>query len=216
MTETASEEMTALYRAREAVGVFAEPDALEAAVDELEISGFDRAGISVLAGDQKVIERVGHLYRSAAEAMDDPRAPQAAFISRDSLAEGEAASIGIPFYVGGFAGTWAVVAAGGTLAAAIAGTILGGAVCAGLGALLAHAVARHHADRVREQVAQGGLVLWVSTPDEAAERRALAALHKCGAGSVHIHTVQRQWGPKDRPLGDAQLDPFLEPDSRHG
>jgi VIT1/CCC1 family predicted Fe2+/Mn2+ transporter len=216
MTETAPDEVTALYRAREAVGVFADPDALEAAVDELEIAGFDRAGISILASDQKVMERVGHLYRSAAEAAGDPRAPQGAFISRHSRSEGEAAFVGIPFYVGGFAGAWAMVVAGSTLAAAIAATILGGAVGAGLGALLAHAVARHHADRVHEQLEQGGLVLWVSTPDEAAERRALAALQKCGAASVHIHTVQRQWGPKDRPLGDAQLDPFLEPDSRPG
>jgi hypothetical protein len=108
-----------------------------------------------------------------------------------------------------FAGAWAVVVAGSTLAATIAAAILGGAVGAGLGALLAHAVARHHADQVHEQLAQGGLVLWVSTPDEAAEARALASLQKCGAGSVHIHAVQRQWGPKDRPLGEAQLDPFL-------
>lgn len=36
------------HRTREAVGVFAEPDALEAAVDRLEASGFHRANISVL------------------------------------------------------------------------------------------------------------------------------------------------------------------------
>ena len=42
MTETAPDEVTTLYRAREAVGVFADPDALEAAVDELEIAGLVR------------------------------------------------------------------------------------------------------------------------------------------------------------------------------
>jgi hypothetical protein len=40
-------------RAREAVGVFQNPDALEAAVDALEVSRFDRAAISVLATGRK-------------------------------------------------------------------------------------------------------------------------------------------------------------------
>lgn len=55
------------------------------------------------------------------------------------------ATVGVPFQIGGFAGAAAVVAAGGTLAAAIAAMILSGAVTGGLGALLALAVARHHA-----------------------------------------------------------------------
>lgn len=197
------------YRAKEAVGVFADANALEAAVQELEIAGFDRASISVLAGEGKVRERIGHLYSSVADAADDPRAPRAAFVSRDSRVEGEAAAVGIPFQIGGFAGAAAVVAGGGTLAAAIAATILGGAVGGGLGALLALAVARKHAESVREQVEQGGLVLWINTPDEAAENRALAILRKCGAGSVHLHAIDRQWGPGDRPLAEAQLDPLL-------
>lgn len=196
------------YRAREAVGVFATPDALEAAVDELEHVGFDRAAMSVLATDAKVTERIGHLYRSVAEEAEDPRAPQAAFVSRDSRTEGEAAAVGMPFQIGGFAGAAAVAAAGGSLAAAIAATILGGAIGGGIGALLALTVERRHAESIRERLAEGGLVLWVSTPDDAAENRALAVLRQCGAESVHAHTVERDWGWRDRPLA-AQLDPLL-------
>jgi hypothetical protein len=33
------------YRTREAVGVFDDPDAVDAVVNELEISGFDRASV---------------------------------------------------------------------------------------------------------------------------------------------------------------------------
>jgi VIT1/CCC1 family predicted Fe2+/Mn2+ transporter len=191
MTDGGIGTATWTYRAREAVGVFADPDALEAAVDALGRAGFDRAAISVLASEETVRERVGHLYRSAAEAADDARAPQAAFVSRHSRVEGEAAAVGIPFQIGGFAGAWAVVAAGGTLAAVIAATILGGAVAGGLGALLAHAVARRHAELVREQLARGGLVLWVGTHDAAVEKRALEVLQKCGASAVHVHTIER-------------------------
>jgi hypothetical protein len=209
MTDTAPDGGTWTYCAREAVGVFADPDKLEAAVDELERCGFDRAALSVLASDTMIKERVGHLYRSAAEAADDPHAPQAAFMSRHSRAEFEAAAAGIPFQIGGFAGAYAVVATGGALAAAIAATILGGAIGGGLGALLALAVARRHGEHVREQLAKGGLVLWVATPDEASGKRAVEVLQQCGATAVHIHAIEREWGLRDRPLSDLQPDPLL-------
>lgn len=207
------------YCAREAVGVFPDADSLEAAVQTLKGAGFDRAAISVLANDRAVIERIGHPYRSTSEAADDPEAPQATFVSRVSRTEGAAAAVGVPFQIGGFAGAAAVVAADGTLAAAIAMTILGGAVGAGLGALLALAVARQHAKTVKRQLEQGGLVLWVTTPDTESEARALAALRKCGATSVHLHAIERKYGPKDHPLADAQLDPLLlerDPGSSRG
>lgn len=201
------------YRAREAVGVFINADALEDAVNRLEVSGFDRADISVLAADDKVKDRIGRLYRSVREVVDDGRAPLSAFESRDSLREGEAATVAVPIYVGGLAGIIAVVASGGALASVIAAALIGSATGGGVGGLVAHAVARHHADRVTEQLAKGGLVLWVNVPDAYAERRALDILEGAGAGNVHVHTLERTWGPKDRPLSETQLDPFLEGDT---
>ena len=121
-------------------------------------------------------------------------------------------AISLPFTIGGFAGAWAVAAAGGALAAAIGATLVGGAVGAGLGVLLLRAVARHHVDSAHEQLAQGGSILWVSTPDAAAEQRALQILQRCGGRSVHAHQVARDWGVADVPLHDFQPDPFLEPD----
>jgi hypothetical protein len=213
---TSSSEETWTYRAYEAVGVFADPDALEAAVDELEVSGFSRATISVLATDQTVKERVGHLYRTIAEIEDNGRVPQSAFVSKDSLTEGAAFAVGVPFYVGGTAGAIAVIASGGALAAAIAVAIAGGAACAGLGALLASAVAHRHREHVVEQLAQGGLVLWVSLQDDEAKRRALQVLTKAGGRDVHVHEIQREWTLKDRPLSTMQFDPFLQHDPSSG
>jgi len=89
-------------------------------------------------------------------------------------------------------------------------TIAGGALGAGLGALLLIAVARHHAEHVKQQLARGGMVLWVRTPDPLAEKRVMAVLNQCGARLVHIHEVKRDWGIKDVPLHDVQPDPFLE------
>jgi len=148
------------YHVREAVGVFESADALEVAVDQPGSSGFNRAEISVLASDKTVTERLGRLYRSVAEIVDDPRAPEAVFIPQGSRTEGDVALAGAPLYIGGLAGGLAVVASGGAMVLAFAAAIGLGAVGAGLGGPLARVVAHRHVYRVREQLAQGGLVIW--------------------------------------------------------
>jgi hypothetical protein len=198
------------YYAREAVGVFKDPASLETAVDALEVSGFDRATVSVLATDETVKERVGHRYRAVTDVEDNPRVPQAAFVSTDSRVEGEAAAVGIPLYIGSCTGAGvAAVGFGSALATTIAATVAGGAVGAGLGAVLAIAMSRRHGQHELEQQAQGGMVLWVSLRDDDAKQRALQILKKAGARDVHVHEIQREWTLKDRPLAEAQFDPFL-------
>ena len=151
------------YSVREAVGVFSVPEALERAVDELEVSGFDRAALSVLASDGTIKDRVGHLYRNIAEIADDRHVPQRAFVETDSRVEGAAAAIGIPCYIGSVAGAGVTaVGFGAATAATVAGAVVGGVVGTGLGALLAGAMIRRRVHEVSEQLAEGGLVLWVS------------------------------------------------------
>lgn len=75
MSENTNENGIVNYSAREAVGVFSDFEALEAAVDELEVSGFDRATVSVLASDKKIKERMGRLHPTLIEIEDDRRAP---------------------------------------------------------------------------------------------------------------------------------------------
>ncbi len=181
---------------REVVGVFPTAGALETAVEQLGMAGVDRSLISVLGVDVPRSDRIDELYRSAKQIEDDPTARRATFESRGTWTEGEFVAIALPLQIGGFAGAWAVAAAGGALIAGIGATVLGGAVAAGLGLLLYHAVARHHADSIESQIASGGLVLWVSTPDAAAEQRALAVLTRCGGMSVHTHATDRDWRVK--------------------
>jgi hypothetical protein len=180
------------YRVREAVGVFADSESLEAAVNELDSAGFSRASISVLGSADEVRNRVGHLYRTAAEMEDDIRAPRSQFISTSTQLEDETAAIIFPLYIGGLAGVAAVAASGGALALAIAAAIIGAATGAGAGGLLAGAIAEHHARRIAEKVAQGGLVLWVKVADDDTKRRAVAILTRAGAQHVHVHELQRK------------------------
>jgi hypothetical protein len=198
------------YNVREAIGVFSVPEALERAVDELEVSGFDRAALSVLASEGTIKDRVGHLYRNIAEIVDGRHVPQRAFVESDSRVEGAAAAIGIPCYIGSVAGAGVTaVGFGAATAAIVAGAVMGGVAGAGLGALLAGAMIRRHVHEVSGRLAEGGLVLWVSLRDDDAERRALHILTNAGGRDVHVHEVEREWTLKDRPLADVQFDPFL-------
>lgn len=122
MAENISDDGTPGYAHREAVGVFDNADALEAAVDELEISGFNRAAISVLACDKTVKVRLG-LYPLVPEIVKAPRALLAAFVSKGPRVEGEAATVGVRLFIGDIAGGLAVVASGGVLAATFVAAI---------------------------------------------------------------------------------------------
>src|SRR3546814_7251426 len=61
---------------REAVGVFQSEHALQLAADELLISGFDRADLSLLADARTVEQKLGHAYRCMTEIEDDPTVPK--------------------------------------------------------------------------------------------------------------------------------------------
>ena len=79
---------------REAVGVFQDAEALEAAVDSLLSQGFDRAEISLLAGERAVEAKLGAHYRRVQDLEDDPGAPRQAFVSTEASGDAQGALIG--------------------------------------------------------------------------------------------------------------------------
>lgn len=174
---------------REAVGVFKTADALQDAIDDLMSAGFDRAELSLLASEHAVDEKLGHKYRKVAELEDDPAVPRTCYVSTESVGDAEGALIGAPLYVAAVAGAGAVVASGGTLAAALAAATLAGGAGALVGTILAKIVGDHHAEHLREQLAHGGLLLWVRTRDAAHEMRAVEILKKHSGQDVHVHSI---------------------------
>lgn len=205
-------EGTLHYAEREVVGVCADARMLDEAVERLGMAGVDRAAISVLAFNGERSSRMKAFYDSAAPIVVGDVLQQATYVSQDSRTEGKVVAIAVPFQIGGFAGAWAVAAIGGALVTALAGALVVGAIGAGLGAVVYHAVARHHASDIHNKLVQGGFALWVSTPEGGMERCATEVLQRCGATSVHTHTVQRTWGIADSPMSGVQPDPFLEHD----
>lgn len=172
---------------REAVGVFDDAETLQAAVDELESHGFDRAELSLLAGEKTVEEKLGHIYQRTTELEDDPDAPRASFVNAESLGAAEGGLIGGFLYAMGVAAAGSVVASGGALAAILGAGAMAGGTGALIGTVLALLVGEHHADYLQTQLDRGGLLLWVRTRDAAHEAKATEILAKHSAHDVHIH-----------------------------
>lgn len=176
---------------REAVGVFDSADALETAVDELQSSGFDRAEIGLLAGENVVVEKLGHLYKRTEELEDDDKVPRTAFVSTESIGDAEGGLVGALLYIGAIAVGGAVVASGGAPAAALLAAAIGGGVGGMAGIGLAGLVGKHHADYLEKQLDHGGLLLWVRTRDPAHEKRATEILSRHSAHDVHVHGIAK-------------------------
>ncbi|GAB4354479.1 MAG: hypothetical protein Kow00114_04300 [Kiloniellaceae bacterium] len=174
----------------EAVAVFDDAASLEAAVDELLSSGFNQAEISLLASEQAVQEKLGHLYEKVGELEDDDSVPRKAYVSTESRGDAEGGLVGALMYVGALAAAGATVASGGSLGAAIAGAVAIGGTGGLIGAALAMFLDDRHAVAIEEQLAHGGLLLWGRTRDAAHEARAREILKKHSAHDVHLHKLR--------------------------
>jgi hypothetical protein len=174
---------------REAVGVFDDADTLQEAIDDLLSSGFERAEVSLLASAAAVDEKLGHQYRKVEEVEDDPSAPRTYFVSQDAIDEVKSALVGGLVFLGAVGALGAVVASGGALAAAIAGAAIGAGTWGLFGEILAKFVGDQHAAYIQEQLAHGGLLLWVRCASLEQEKRATEILSKHSGRDVHLHSL---------------------------
>jgi hypothetical protein len=174
----------------EVVGVFRKGDDLEAAIDALLSSGFDRAQLSLLAGERAIQDKLEHRYGRVAELADDPAAPRAAYVSAAAIGDAKGALIGGLTYVGATAAIGAVVMSGGALAATLMAAMVAGGTGTLLGSILARLVGRHHAEYLHRQIERGGLLLWVRAWEPADEPLAIRILRKYGGDGVHSHACR--------------------------
>lgn len=172
---------------REAVAYFDSGEDLEAAIDELLSSGFNRSEISLLASEKSVEEHLGHKYEKVSELEDDPTVPRTFYVPTESIAEAEGALIATPLYLAALSAIGGIVASGGSLLAVIVGTVAAGGAGAALGTALAKLVGDHHAKHLQDQLEHGGLLLWVRTWDSSDEQRAVAILGEHSGHDVHLH-----------------------------
>ena len=184
--------------------MFDDVSELDAAVEELRKAGFGRGEISLLATEHAVQKKLGHRYERVEELEDDPEAPRVSYKTPAALGESEDMLIGSLTYLPAVAAAGTVVASAGIVAAAVTGTALAGAL---IGTVLARWLDKHHAEHLQEQLEHGGLLLWVRTPDEKAERRALEILARHSAHDVHIHQLPARQALRARRGTGAQPAP---------
>jgi len=173
----------------EAVAVFSDAGRLQAAIDELLNHGFDQAEISLLASDKTVEEKLGHLYERVQQLEDSPEAPRAEYVSTADRGDAQGGLIGGLMYIGALAAAGTVFASGGTLGVALAGAAAAGGAGGAVGAGLAKFIGDKRATELQDQLARGGLLLWVRTRDAKMERRAQAPLRKHSGQDVHLHQI---------------------------
>ena len=94
---------------REAVGVFTTADDLQAAIDELLSSGFHRAELSLLAGEDALNEKLGRGFANVRDFEDDPGVPRSAYVSPEAIGDAQGGIVGALIYAGATVAAGAVV-----------------------------------------------------------------------------------------------------------
>lgn len=174
---------------REAVGVFANENDLQAAIDELLSSGFHRAELSLLASEEAVNAALGSGVANTRVVEDDPAVPRTAYVSPEAIGDAQGGIVSGLVYAGATAAAGTVLISGGAIVAAlVAATLVGGA--GGIvGGLLARWLGDNHGHYLQTQIDHGGLLLWVRTRDAKAEDRAVDVLKRHSSRDVHVHTL---------------------------
>ena len=152
---------------REVVGVVADRDRLEGAIEALVEAGFRHSDLSILSSHDSI------------EAAEPPG---------KSIRE-----ILLPFldemrYEAPLVAAGLIALAGGPAAA-----LIGGLVAAGVGGMavkeiLGSIVTMPHTDNFARALDAGSLILWVAVEDVPEEARARAILTRFGAENVHLRT----------------------------
>ncbi|MGM0585876.1 MAG: hypothetical protein ACQEUZ_14625 [Pseudomonadota bacterium] len=187
MTESAEKHPEHYISVPEAVAVFDDAQNLQDAIYDLNIAGFNRHDISLLAREEVLEKKLGRTYWKARELEDNPDAPRASFVSEEWIGELEGYVGGGFFFIGSYIALAAIASPVAALGASIAAVALGGGAAGALGTLLARRIGKHHRDYYQNQVDHGGILLWVRVRDDERRRIAEEILKGHGAKDVHVH-----------------------------
>lgn len=169
----------------EAVGVFTSEDDLQNAIDDLSFSGFDSSALSVL-GEFPEDKQEEFQNKTVRDFEEDPSAPRATFVPKEALGNLEGVLIGIPIYLAVVTVMTAVIATGGSAMTAVFSSLVAGAFAGVAGFLFARRFHKSRQDKIDQQLAKGGLILWVDTHNAEQEKQAIRILKENEAFDVHL------------------------------
>ncbi len=198
------------YERRQVVAHFHNATAFEGAVESLEITGFQRDAINMVATHDAVIKKLGHRFEAKASPDDAVAFPQAIYLDRHEVEGDEKLAIGAPAYIGGAGAGLAVVATGGTLAVAFAIAAAAAAAGAGIGVLLSRSIEKNRAEFLAKQLAMGDLLVTVDVDTTSDETKAIDLMTKAGGENVHAQSITRYWDDDDDAVGNFDLNAYRE------
>ena len=161
---------TASAATREVVGTFADREHFQAAIAALLKAGFARTDLSVLSSHESIDTATAQGGKSWMDAL--------------------VALVGETKYEGPLVAAGLIALAAGPVGAAIAGLVAAGVGGVAVKELLDEVSALPDSEHVAKELAGGGVVLWVSISDAAAEERAKVILQ--GAGAQNLHVFERK------------------------
>jgi hypothetical protein len=182
--------MTENTAIREVVAIFDSREALENAIEDLQSNGFDRPQLSLLASRATVEETLGHPVGDIHTLADDPAAPRSEPLERPDVGNVTGVAVGPPAAFAALAAAGVAAMTGGAFAGiAVAALAAGGGVGA-LGGLLAKRFTDDVAHDFEEQIAHGGLLLWVALREPEQEQRAREILARHTKEKVSMHEIK--------------------------
>ncbi|HEY3658488.1 MAG TPA: hypothetical protein VGL34_26255 [Steroidobacteraceae bacterium] len=213
MSRIDDEEVLERARVREVTGVFHSHAALQAAVEALLLSGFDRADIDRVADPAAVRQRIGDIYVAAEELADVGRVARKPFFTQDDI--GTAVVVGSSLFgcaVALAAGFVILVSGGGEVVTGMVAVILGILAGGAAAVAIAHFLRRERRRGLDSLMEARGLILWVRVHRPDQEELAQHILQKHGARAVRIHEIEIEKRPDEIPLGTLRPDPWLGPE----
>jgi len=169
---------------REAVAVFDDAEKLEAAVSELQSNGIDRSELSFLAHELPA----GSVPSDLPQAADDPATPREPVVSDTDLRQGRVLGTGLAATIAAFAAAGFTVATGGVAAATIAAAVAAAGGVGAVSTMFGRRLADDQTSFLDAQLARGGVLLWVRTPNAGSEQTVLDVLRRHSA-HVYLHDL---------------------------
>lgn len=166
---------------QEIFAIFQSYDDVEAAIDELERNGFDRATISMLGNAESIRKKLGTNYYEINQILKHPKIPKTFYISTESIRVGEGGVVSIIMYFTSI--TTAIILASFkfNVVNIVAITIIACGIGAVIGMFIAERLTMGHFKELEHQLNHGGIVIWVKTENETYRQKAEKILHKyCG------------------------------------
>jgi hypothetical protein len=194
-------------RVREVAGIFRSRDALDATVDALLESGFDRSDIAV--SSRQAARKTLGFDVPAEEIPEIPNVPRRAFFGPEDVTLVAGMAVGILMFAGAALGIFAVTVSGGSSVAAVLAALVGASLVGSIGAWIVRRLRRERAPEIDSPDIVGELVLFVRVRSAARESKALDILREHGARAVRVHDIEIDKRLQDIPLSSLRVDPWL-------